>query len=127
MRKGELYQAAAGRNVKRELFQDIDGIKLDTNRFVLVGIYNLIWDKRAQEPVENGCHVLSVTMMLPLTDDEVACLCPNEEYRDIRWVFPDEIILMPAVYHPCLVQMARDVIQLVSSASHRGETGEIIH
>src|SRR5689334_22142293 len=55
MRKGELYQTAAIRNVKRELFQGVDDIEIHPNRCVLVGVYNLIWDKRAQEPIENGC------------------------------------------------------------------------
>lgn len=115
MRKGELYQAAAARNVKRELFPGVDVMEIHPNRFVLVGVYNLIWDRRAQEPVENGCHMLSVTMLLPLTDAEVASLHPNEEYRDARWVLPDEIIRYSDAYHPCLVQMAKDVAELIAS------------
>jgi len=122
MRKGELYQTAAVRNTKRELFQDVDEIEIHANRFVLLGIYNLIWDKRAQEPVENGCHMLSVTMLLPLTDAEVAYLHPNEEYDAIRWILPDEIIYHPDAYHPCLVQMAKDVVGLIASTKHEFKT-----
>jgi ADP-ribose pyrophosphatase YjhB (NUDIX family) len=108
MRKGEQYQIAAARNVRRELFHERDEIEINPDRFNLVGIYNLIWNKRAQKPVQNGCHILSVTMMLSLTDTEIALLRPNEEYRNIRWVLPDEIIQSPHAYHPCLVQMAKD-------------------
>jgi len=117
MRKGELYQVAAARNVKRELFAGVDEMEIHPNRFVLVGVYNLIWDRRAQEPVENGCHMLSVTMLLPLVDAEVASLHPNEEYCDARWVPPDEIIHHSNAYHPCLVQMARDLAELIASTS----------
>ncbi len=111
MHKGELYQIAATRNVKRELFHSVDKIEIDPSRFVLVGVYNLIWDKRAQELVENGCHMISVTMMLPLTDTEFASLHPNEEYQDIHWVLPDEIIHKPDTYHPCLLQMAKYLVK----------------
>jgi len=112
MRKGELYQTAAARNVKRELFQGIDNIEIHPNRFALVGVYNLIWDKRAQEPIESGCHTLSVTMLLPLKDIEVALLHTNEEYHEVRWILPEEIIHHPDRYHPCLVQMAKDIVSL---------------
>ena len=103
MYKGELYQAAAARNLKRELFYTLDEIEFDPSRFTLMGIYNLIWDERAQVPVENGCHTISITMMLPLTDSEFASLHPNEEYRETRWITPSEIIHSSDVYHPCLV------------------------
>lgn len=111
MRKGELYQIAAVRNVKRELFHGIDDIEIDPDRFVLAGVYNLIWDRRAQDPVENGCHMLSVTMMLSLTNAEVASLHPNEEYHDIRWILPNDLLNAPSAYHPCLVQMTRDIVE----------------
>ena len=115
MHKGELYQISAARNVKRELFQGVDEIEIHPDRFFLVDVYNMIWDKRAQEPVENGCHMLSVMMMLPLTDAEVAFLHPNEEYYDIRWILPDEIIQHPDTYHPCLRQMVKDIVELTAS------------
>lgn len=115
MHKGELFQIAAARNVERELFHKADRIKISPDRFKLVGVYNLIWNKRAQEPIENGCHVISITMMLPLTDEEIAHLHPNEEYRKICWIQPVEIIDGPELYHPCLVQMARDILPLISS------------
>lgn len=112
MCKGELYQVAAARNVKRELFSGIDEIEIQPNRFVLVGIYNLIWDRRAQEPIENGCHVLSVVMLLPLISVEAASLCPNEEYCETRWILPDDIIHHSNAYHPCLVQIAKDAAEV---------------
>jgi len=115
MHKGELFQIAAARNAKRELFHSDNEVEISPNRFILVGVYNLIWDKRAQEPIENGCHTLSITMMLPLTEAEVASLHPNEEYRAICWISPDEIIHKPSLYHPCLLQMARDIARCMTS------------
>lgn len=116
MQKGELYQMAAVRNVKRELFFNTDGVDIDPDRFGFVGVYNLIWGRRAQYPVENGCHMLSITMMLILTDKEVNSLSLNEEYRASRWVDPVQIIEDSDTYHPCLIQMAKDVSKLLSSS-----------
>jgi len=112
MRKGEFYEVAAARNVKRELFPGVDEMEIHPNRFVLVGVYNLIWDRRAQEPLENGCHMLSVTMLLHLIDSEATSLRPNEEYCETRWILPDDIIHHPNAYHPCLVQIAKDVAEI---------------
>ncbi|HTK11078.1 MAG TPA: NUDIX domain-containing protein [Ktedonobacteraceae bacterium] len=108
MRKGELYQIAAQRNALRELFCDTEKIEIDPDRFTLIGIYNLLWDTRAQAPTENGCHMISITMMLPLTENEIPFLCPNEEYHDVQWALPDEITSRADIYHPCLIQMIRD-------------------
>jgi len=113
MRKGELYQIAAARNTKRELFQNTQEIKINPDRFILVGIYNLIWNTRAQTPIENGSHVISVTMMLPLTDDESSLLHCNEEYHETRWIRPCEIIVGAEKYHPCLVLMAKDITKFL--------------
>jgi hypothetical protein len=112
MQKGELYQTTAARKIKRELFSHVDDIEINPNRFTLIDIYNLIWDKCAQVPVENGCHVISVTMMLSLTNKEVTHLHPNEEYHSIRWIRPSEIIRESERYHPCLVQMVKDMTNL---------------
>lgn len=114
MQKGEIYQIAAARNVQRELFHNLNEFEINPNRFVLVGVYNLIWSKRAQEPVDNGCHMISITMMLSLSKSEVASLKPNEEYRETRWMQPDEIIHSSDRYHPCLVQIAEDLTHLIS-------------
>jgi ADP-ribose pyrophosphatase YjhB (NUDIX family) len=107
MRKGELYAEAAVRNLKREL-----GVEFDGDRFGLLGVYNLIWDKRAQAPVDNGCHMLSVTMYLELNDKEKAAIKLNEEYSEHSWIEPDEIINRQTTFHPCLIQMATDLRHL---------------
>lgn len=112
MHKGELYQIAAQRNVQRELFQGVSKITVHPDRFTLVGVYNLLWSTRAQEPAENGCHMISITMMLSLTEEEISFLCPNEEYHDVKWALFDEITLSTDKYHPCLVQMVKDVVAL---------------
>ncbi len=113
MRKGELYQIAAARNIRDELFHGIEWLHFDPSRFGLIGVYNLIWDKRAQQPAENGAHTLSVTMILPLTDAEVRQISPNNEYRRVRWIHPEELLGMPDRFHPCLVEMAQGVAKLM--------------
>lgn len=113
MRRGELYQQAAARNILRELFHG-SHFTLDQNRFRVVGVYNLIWDQRAQEPSDAGCQHLSVTMMLRLTRQEVASITPNEEFSELRWILPGAITAATDAYHPCLAQMARDVRRALS-------------
>ena len=108
MQRGDLYQQAAARNIRRELFRGAQ-VTLESDRFRIIGVYNLIWDQRAQEPSDAGCQHLSVTMMLRLTRQEAISITPNEEYSEVRWIAPGAIITDADAYHPCLVQMARDV------------------
>lgn len=115
MQRGELYQQAAARNVLRELFSG-GQVTLESDRFRIIGIYNLIWDQRAQEPSDAGCQHLSVTMMIRLTRQEVVSITPNEEYSKVRWIAPGAIISDAAAYHPCLVQMARDVQRALTAS-----------
>jgi ADP-ribose pyrophosphatase YjhB (NUDIX family) len=114
MQRGELYQQAAARNILRELFHG-RAITLESNRFRIIGVYNLIWDQRAQEPSDAGCQHLSVTMMIRLTREEANNISLNEEYSAVRWIAPDTIIAAGDAYHPCLVQMARDVRQALAT------------
>ena len=102
--KGELYEEAALRNIYREL-----NLIIEPERLELFNFYNFIWDKRTQEPIENGCHTLSVVMLLHLTEAEVAALTLNEEYENAIWLSPKAINECPKAYHPALLQMARDL------------------
>jgi hypothetical protein len=104
MCKGELYAEAALHNIHRKLSSVIQPERLE-----LFNFYSFIWDKRAQEPVENGSHTLSVVMMLRLTESEVAALTLNEEYEDSIWLTLEAVIGCPKTYHPALIQMARDL------------------
>jgi hypothetical protein len=121
MRRGELYQIAAARNIHLELFHGVEGLHVHPDRFVMIGVYNLIWDTRAQEPIENGSHTLSVTMMLALTDMEVEYIRPNDEYRGVQWILPDELVGTPDRFHPCLIEMARAVASRITCAERRGD------
>lgn len=84
MRAGEHYGEAAARLMRAEI-----GLDLAPERFRLVGHYNLIWDQRAQEPREYGCHTLSATHAIELDADEVGRIRLNEEYDGSRWVTPE--------------------------------------
>lgn len=104
MRKGELYEEAAQRNIYREL-----NLVIEPERLELFHFYNFIWDKRAQKPADNGCHTLSVVMLLRLTEAEAAALTLNEEYENAIWLTPIAITECPKIYHPALLQIARDL------------------
>lgn len=107
MRKGELIEQAVRRNLHRELHLDIPEDRL----LNIIGYYNTIWDKRAQEPTTNGSHVFSITTAVSLTDEEKVSIHLNEEYADSQWVDPLHVIANSDQFHPCLVQVARDIIR----------------
>ena len=67
-------------------------------------------DTRAQEPTTNGSHVFSIPTAVYLTDEEKGRIQLNEEYADFRWVDPLYVIENANQFHPCLVQMAQDII-----------------
>jgi len=104
MRKGELYQDAAARLMRAEL-----GLSLAPARFQLLGYYSLIWDQRAQEPQDHGCHTLSVTHTIELTAAEIHHIALNDEYDGATWIAPATMLTSSQDYHPALVQMIRDL------------------
>ena len=106
MRKGELIEQALRRNLRRELHLDIPEDRLRS----IIGYYNQIWDTRAQEPTMNGSHVFSIATAVHLTDEEKACIQLNEEYADSQWVHPSHMIENADHFHPCLIQIARDIM-----------------
>ena len=107
MRKTERIEQALRRNLRRELHLDLPEDRLLT----IIGYYNQIWDTRAQEPTTNGSHVFSITTAVHLTDEEKARIHLNEEYADSQWVAPFHVIENADHFHPCLVQVARDIIK----------------
>lgn len=109
MRKAELIEQALRRNIRRELHLDIPEDRLRS----IIGYYNLIWEKRAQEPALNGSHVFSITTAVQLTDEEQAHLQLNEEYADFQWVDPLHVFENADRFHPCLVQIAHDILRQV--------------
>jgi ADP-ribose pyrophosphatase YjhB (NUDIX family) len=109
MRKAELIEQALQRNLRRELHLDIPEDRLRS----IIGYYNQIWDTRAQEPTMNGSHVFSITTAVQLTDEEKAHIQLNEEYADSQWVDPLYVIENAHQFHPCLVQVARDINRVV--------------
>ncbi len=119
MQKGELYHTSAVRNIARELFHGQMIPDLSPDRFQITGVYNLIWDQRAQEPMNAGCHHLSVTMMVHFSRQEVASISANEEFSELRWIAPSFLIANANEYHLCLAQMARDVLRLLDPKAQR--------
>jgi ADP-ribose pyrophosphatase YjhB (NUDIX family) len=111
MRKGELIEQALQRNLRRELHLDLPEDRLRT----IIGYYSQIWNTRAWEPTTNGCHVFSITSAVHLTNEEKERLQLNEEYVDAQWINPTDVIENAKQFHPCLVQIARDLIGKVPS------------
>jgi ADP-ribose pyrophosphatase YjhB (NUDIX family) len=106
MRVRESFFAAAARNVKRELGFQIELARTDTTP---IGAYSLVWDTRAQAPVFDGCHMLSLPLIYELTEEELHRLQPNAEYAEVAWFDPYEVMSDPA-YHPAMRRMVEDAV-----------------
>jgi len=102
---GESFEEAAARNFKREL-----GISINPERFQYLDVYNYVWATRAEPPEGHGCHDVSITMVLEISDEEVAQIRTNEEYSETSWLRPEAIVANGG-FHPALRQMARDLIK----------------
>lgn len=77
---GESFEQAAARNLLREL-----GLDIEPNRFHYLDTFSLVWSKRTQPPQNNGCHTISITMFVTLTDREITTITPNDEYSELKW------------------------------------------
>lgn len=104
MKPGESFEQAAKRNLKRELNLDIN-----LSRFRYFDIYSFVWSKRTEPPQENGCHDVSVTMILEISDEEIARITPNDEYEDLDW-FDPKIVAKSENFHPAVVIYATELI-----------------
>ncbi len=123
MRKAELIEQAVQRNLRRELHLDISEDRLQS----IIGYYNQIWDTRAQEPTTNGSHLFSITTAVHLTEQERASIQLNEEYAASQWVDPLHVIENADQFHPCLVQVARDIITWSNGSSRSGKWDHETH
>ena len=104
-RPGDTTQAAAARNVKREL-----GLAIDAARFEVLAHYSFVWRFRQQAPQANGTADISTVHTLRLTAEEAAAVKLDErEYRDSRWIATTEVIEGEG-FHPALRQAARDLL-----------------
>lgn len=106
----ETYFQAAVRNATREM-----GITLDPGRFdsVPLTVLSLVWDTRAQQPVDAGCHTLSLAFLYGLSDEELASMRPNGEYESVAPFRLEDVIGMRA-FHPALQAMVRAAEERIS-------------
>jgi len=105
---GESFEETAIRNLKRQLSLAID----DRSRFRQLGTYAFIWARRAHPPTENGCHIVSITLVLKVSDEEARAIRLNEEHCDLSWVRPDIVVIQTGL-HPGLAQCIRDLIDFL--------------
>jgi len=103
MRPGESFEEAASRNIRREL-----GLEINPTRFQYLCTYSLAWARRAQEPKENGSHCVSITMILRAGGNEIPLIEHNDEYEDLQWIHPKEV-LAHSSFHPAILMIAKNV------------------
>lgn len=118
MRAGETVAQAAERNMRRELKIDIDKTQLRE-----VGNYKFIWDSRANPSTINeagqevvSCHTSSTLESYPVDESSIDLSKFNEEYAEVKWVDLSNIVDAPeGIYHPCLVDMATDLMDQITT------------
>ncbi|MDO8558744.1 MAG: NUDIX hydrolase [bacterium] len=103
MKPGESFEAAVVRNLKREI-----NLSIDPTRFRHLNHYSFVWARRAEPPQENGCHDVSIMMVLFISDEEVRRIKFNSEYREIQWILPGAVIT--ADFHPAVRKIAEDLV-----------------
>lgn len=113
MMPGESFEEAAARNVKREL-----GLDVEPYLFEYLNTHSVVWPTRAQPPQDHGCHEVIITMVLPLTNEEVDNIKPNQEYERLWWLPVKKVVSNHSQFHPALVQHARDVINFLAKQYH---------
>ena len=110
--RGESFEETAVRYCRHEL-----GIEIEPARFREVGFYYYAFAKRRQAPENNGVHTDSSVFAIRLTDVEVAAIKPNEEYSEVRWLRPGEVIQGSGEFHPAIVQICKDYLVSCSPRS----------
>lgn len=111
-------------------------LRIDPERLVASGVYNLIWDTR-QEPVLDvggnkygGSHDESHLFLYLVTGQEIEAMDFDKEYRGLRWVDPFEIVDAPVgQYHPAFVDMVSTAIDKLTQPdlTKMTEDDQILH
>jgi ADP-ribose pyrophosphatase YjhB (NUDIX family) len=94
MAPGESFEETVVRNLKRQLGLAIE----DRSKFHHLGTYAFIWDKRAIPLIGNGCHIVSVILILEVSDKEANAIKLNDEYCDLSWVEPEVFAIQAGVH-----------------------------
>lgn len=97
MRAGDTPLQAIVKNTRRET-----GLDLPPDRFDQVCTVSMLWQKRKQEPEDNGTADISVVFVARVTPSERAAVTvDSREHRAVKWVAPEEV-LGGEHYHPAL-------------------------
>jgi len=101
-RPGETTQAAAARNVRREL-----GLAVDPKRFQPVATFSMVWALRNQAPVEHGTADISTIHVLVLREGEATAVALDPaEYSDAQFFPLGEVL--SGHFHPALHRAIRE-------------------
>lgn len=86
MEAKESFVEASSRGIFREL-----GIRTTTPpRFI--NYYDLVWKKREEPSINNGCHVVAAVMSYEIDDSQKSLLDKGiRDHYEIRWFSPEEL------------------------------------
>lgn len=112
MERGQSYQEAGAAKIKEEL-----GLEIDPSRLELLTAYSTAFDKRAQEPQEEGVHTSNAVVVLFVSPEERLKMQfqLNEEHSKTEWMPLEEILDRHETFPPVL----RDAIEKVEKSMYR--------
>lgn len=88
----------------RRLIEEEVGLVISEQRFEYLCTYVAAWEKRRQEPIDNGVHTVSLVFKVELTENEVENIQLNKDHDQYELIDIKEILNKPDAYHPALVQ-----------------------
>lgn len=95
MMPGESFQDTAQRILEREV-----GLKIrQQGRFIELFTGSFPWPRRAQKPVNNGCHMIGVTFLVRISPKEKAGIRLTRDFARLEWVGLDAL-QQDTNYHP---------------------------
>ena len=106
MLPGETPSLSISRILKREL-----GLAITPERLSFVSASSLAWDRREQEPKENGTCDIQVVFSLELSQEEaMAVVLDPKEYASSKWESIDAVLHpdSASLYHPALRYSVRE-------------------
>lgn len=106
MLPGESFEDTAARKVKDEL-----DLTISPDRFqqLPVGATSWVFDTRAQEPQDYGCHMIGIEVLLRITREEITAIQLTKDHEDLQWLDPQKIVPSYPL-HPAVRQYAQDLI-----------------
>jgi ADP-ribose pyrophosphatase YjhB (NUDIX family) len=102
MLPGESLQEAACRKLREEI-----ALTVCPSDVSVVSVNSFLFDKRAQAPIDHGCHMLQVLTTVKVGQPQGKLIA---EYSELGWFNPQEVCQnKTGCFHPFLIKILNDL------------------